>query len=104
MPAWLRLLIISLPLTAFGFEKHLPPGVTQIAPGVWFMEEFICNVEFIEMKDYLIVVDAGFPYVARKAMANAKQLSSKPVKLVFDTHHHGDHLYGNHNGPSGCLR
>jgi len=70
-----------------------------IAPGVWFregdMEQGHCNNIIIEMKDYLIVVDANFPSGARGAMADAKRLSPKPVKYVFDTHHHGDHLYGN---------
>src|SRR3989442_10550275 len=47
------------------------------------------------MKDYLIVGDANFPSGARAAMADAKRVSSKPVKYVFDTHHHGDHSYGN---------
>src|SRR5262249_7120501 len=49
----------------------------------------------IEMKDYLIVVDANFPSGARLAMEAAKKVSGKPVKYVFDTHHHGDHSYGN---------
>ena len=47
------------------------------------------------MKDYLIVVDANFPSGARATMADVKRISSKPVKYVFDTHHHGDHSYGN---------
>jgi cyclase len=56
-----------------------PNTVKQIAPGVWFREGDIqqqghCNNIIIEMKDYLIIVDA---------------------KYVFDTHHHGDHAYGN---------
>jgi cyclase len=77
-----------------------PGTVKQIAPGVWFREGEIetmghCNNAIIEMKDYLIVVDANFPSGARLAMADAKKLSNKPVKYVFDTHHHGDHLYGN---------
>ena len=70
-----------------------------VAPGIWFregdMEQGHCNNVIIEMKDYLIVVDANFPSGARAAMADAKRISSKPVKYVFDTHHHGDHLYGN---------
>ena len=70
-----------------------------IAPGVWFregdMDQGHCNNVIIEMKDYMIVVDANFPSGARGAMADVKRLSSKPVKYVFDTHHHGDHLYGN---------
>jgi len=76
-----------------------PETVRLIAPGVWFregdMEQGHCNNIIIEMKDYLVVVDANFPSGARGAMADARRLSSKPVKYVFDTHHHGDHLYGN---------
>jgi cyclase len=91
-------------LTAVGFL--LPPGeaqpgsVKQIVPGVWFREGDLkgqghCNNIIIEMKDYLIIVDANFPSGARLALADAKKVSSKPVKYVFDTHHHGDHAYGN---------
>ena len=47
------------------------------------------------MKDYLIVVDANWPSGARLALEDARKLSKKPVKYVFDTHHHGDHSYGN---------
>src|SRR5579864_1302244 len=76
-----------------------PETVRIVAPGVWFregdLEQGHCNNIIIEMKDYLIVVDANYPSGARGTMADVKRLSSKPVKYVFDTHHHGDHLYGN---------
>jgi len=76
-----------------------PETVRLVTPGVWFregdMDQGHCNNVIIEMKDYLIVVDANFPSGARGAMADAHRISSKPVKYVFDTHHHGDHLYGN---------
>jgi glyoxylase-like metal-dependent hydrolase (beta-lactamase superfamily II) len=77
-----------------------PGSVKKITDGVWFREGEIqsqghCNNIIIEMKDYLIVVDANFPSGARAAIADAKKVSSKPVRYVFDTHHHGDHAYGN---------
>ena len=76
-----------------------PETIRLIAPGVWFregdMEQGHCNNTIIEMKDYLVVIDANFPSGARGAMADCKRLSPKPVKYVFDTHHHGDHIYGN---------
>ena len=76
-----------------------PNTVKQIAPGIWFREGDLdqghCNNTIIEMKDYLIVVDANFPSGARAVLADAKRVSSKSVKYVFDTHHHGDHAYGN---------
>ena len=78
----------------------VPDTLKLVVPGVWFREGDLkdkghCNNTIIEMKDYLIVVDANFPSGARLAMADAKRVSSKPVKYVFDTHHHGDHSYGN---------
>jgi cyclase len=89
----------------------------DIAKGVWFLEgdlsKGLCNNTIIEMKDYLVVIDANYPTGARLAMDAAKKLSPKPVKYVFDTHHHGDHAYGNagldrerrqDDGVSGCRR
>ena len=81
-------------------KDRAPGSMLLVAPGVWFREGEIkaqghCNNVIIEMKDYLIVVDANFPSGARAAMADAKKVSAKPVKYVFDTHHHGDHAYGN---------
>src|SRR3979409_1251809 len=95
--AFASMLSVGLLLT---HGEAQPNTVKQIVPGVWFREGDIknqghCNNIIIEMKDYLIVVDANFPSGARAAMADAKKVSSKPVKYVFDTHHHGDHAYGN---------
>jgi cyclase len=70
-----------------------------IAPGVWFLlgdaAKGYCNNVIIEMKDYLIVVDANYPGRARELVAQIHQLSPKPVRFVFDTHAHRDHSYGN---------
>lgn len=74
--------------------------IERIIPGVWFREGDLaqfghCNNIVIEMKDYLIVIDANYPSGARALMEDIPKVSSKPVKYVFDTHHHGDHAYGN---------
>src|SRR5688572_17456485 len=93
--AVLALLPLFLPSTG-----AQPGSMKQITSGVWFREGEIkdaghCNNIIIEMKDYLIVVDANFPSGARLAISDAKKVSPKPIKYVFDTHHHGDHAYGN---------
>ncbi len=101
-----RFAVLSLFLTLAALALFVsrtdakPETIAQIAPGVWFREGDLtklghCNNIVIEMKGYLIVVDANFPSGARATMADVKRVSSKPVKYVFDTHHHGDHSYGN---------
>jgi glyoxylase-like metal-dependent hydrolase (beta-lactamase superfamily II) len=105
MPIRLRALLFlafaTLAATAFFVSRSdaTAETVRLVTPGVWFregdMDQGHCNNIIIEMKDYLIVVDANYPSGARGTMADTKRLSSKPVKYVFDTHHHGDHLYGN---------
>lgn len=71
----------------------------EVAPGVWFRlgenDMGHCNNVIIEMADYLVVIDANYPSGAKLVMEDVKRVSSKPVKYVFDTHHHADHLYGN---------
>ena len=99
---WLTLSGFAL-LAAMAFfttrTEAQPNQVKLIVPGVWFREGDMdlghSNNAIIEMKDYLIVVDANFPSGAKLAMETAQRISSKPVKYVFDTHHHGDHSYGN---------
>ena len=69
-----------------------------IARGVWFLTgdtNGYSNTVVIEMRDYLIVVDANYPGRAKELLGIVKQLSPKPVRYVFDTHAHGDHAYGN---------
>jgi cyclase len=83
-----------------GTGQAVPETIQAIVPGVWFREGDLKNLGhsnniLIEMADYLIVVDANFPSGARAMMADAKKVSPKPVRYVFDTHHHGDHAYGN---------
>jgi glyoxylase-like metal-dependent hydrolase (beta-lactamase superfamily II) len=89
------LILIAFFVTQGGAQ---PNSVKKIADGVWFregdMKQGHSNNTIIEMKDYLLVVDANFPSGARLALADAKRLSPKPVKYVFITHHHGDHDYG----------
>jgi len=95
---WMAAMLLLL-ASAGSAADGLPDAVSEVAPGVWFRlgEASLgyCNNTIIEMKDYLIVVDANYPGGAREVMAAARKLSAKPVKYVFDTHHHRDHTYGN---------
>ena len=71
----------------------------RIADGVWFRvgerEHGHCNNVVIDVGEGLLVVDANFPSGAQALMEDIKQVTTKPVSYVFDTHHHGDHAYAN---------
>ena len=74
--------------------------VKELAPGVYFHEGDLtgrghCNNGWVVFKDYVLVVDANFPSGAREVLPKIKELTAKPIRFAFDTHHHGDHSYGN---------
>jgi len=72
----------------------------QIAPDVYFHEGDIkghghCNNGWIIFEDYVLVIDANFPSGANEIIPKIKAITDKPIRFAFDTHHHGDHAYGN---------
>ena len=47
--------------------------------------------------DGVFVIDNQFAPLTPKILTAIKALSDKPVKIVMNTHHHGDHTGGNEN-------
>jgi cyclase len=75
-------------------------NVVPMAKDVYFHQGDIdrlghCNNGWIIFKDYVLVVDANFPSGAQNILPKIRALTSKPIRFAFDTHHHGDHAYGN---------
>ncbi len=84
------------------------PGVVEVgkvdsvAPDVYFHEgqlsdtaDAVCNNGWIIFEDYVLVIDANFPAGARQIIGKIRSLTDKPIRFALDTHHHGDHAYGN---------
>jgi len=80
--------------------------VREIAPGVFFRYSSISATDktvpfggsnniWIVFKEYVVVIDANFPKEAGDVLEAIKKTTKLPVKYVFDTHHHGDHAWGN---------
>jgi cyclase len=72
----------------------------QVADGVFFHRGDIehqghCNNGWIIFKDYVLVIDANFPSGAQNILPKIRAITNKPIRFAFDTHHHGDHAYGN---------
>jgi glyoxylase-like metal-dependent hydrolase (beta-lactamase superfamily II) len=74
--------------------------VDTVVNAVYFHEGDIegqghCNNGWITFKDYVLVIDANFPSGAQTILPKIRANTGKPVRFAFDTHHHGDHAYGN---------
>ncbi len=80
--------------------------VKEVAPGVFFRYSSISATDksvpfggsnniWVVFEDYVVVIDANFPKEAGDVIAAIKKTTDKPIRYVFDTHHHGDHSYGN---------
>jgi phosphoglycerate dehydrogenase-like enzyme/glyoxylase-like metal-dependent hydrolase (beta-lactamase superfamily II) len=92
------------------FADSSPPAmkfneVREVAPGVFFRYSVIdakdmstfggCNNIWVVFEEYVAVIDANFPKEANDVIAAIRKTTDKPIRYVLDTHHHGDHAYGN---------
>lgn len=77
-----------------------PNTVVEVAPGVYFRHGDLeanghCNNGIVLFRDFAVVIDGNFPSGAEACLADARKVTDKPIRFVFNTHHHGDHAYGN---------
>ncbi len=80
--------------------------VKEVAPGVFFRYSAISATDksvafggsnniWVVFEDYVVVFDANFPKEAGDVIEAIKKTTDKPIRYVLDSHHHGDHAYGN---------
>jgi glyoxylase-like metal-dependent hydrolase (beta-lactamase superfamily II) len=74
--------------------------VQELAKGIYFhqgnlLEKGHCNQGFVIFKNFVLVIDGNFPSGAEEVLAEIRKITDKPIRFAFDTHHHGDHMYGN---------
>src|SRR5574343_264330 len=104
---WIAAMLLALPLWggAAEFDYGLKPQ--QVADGVFVLigktEDFdtrnggnIVNTGFIVAPEGVIVIDSGPSLRYGQQMREAiSTVTSKPIALVINTHHHPDHFLGN---------
>ena len=85
---------------ALGGARGAVNEVETVGADVYFHEGELrpsghCNNGWVVFEDYVLVIDANFPSGARVIIPKIEAITTKPVRFAFDTHHHGDHAYGN---------
>ena len=93
------LVVLLAFLTVLAAGRAQINTVQTVAPDVYFHEgdprRGHSNNGWIVLDDYVLVIDANYPSGAQEVMPKVLATSAKPVRFVVDTHHHGDHAYGN---------
>ena len=100
--------LLTLAAEAELLRGPVPAGAAEaaaaelVAPDIYFLEgnvadnaDAVCNNGWIMFEDYVLVIDANFPAGAKLIISKIRSLTDKPIRFALDTHHHGDHAYGN---------
>jgi cyclase len=95
------LLPVFLLMSAFCTNAQ-PKPVRELAPGIFYYfgdekQQKSANCTWIVFKDYVLVIDANYPWGAEEILQEIKKTTDKPVRFVFNTHYHHDHTFGNAN-------
>ena len=90
-------LLLFVPISKL-FAQTRP--VLELAPGVFYywgdeLQQKSANCTWIVFKDYVLVVDANYPWGAEEILKDIRKTTTKPVRFIFDTHYHHDHSFGN---------
>jgi cyclase len=93
------IIFISMLLTAGKLFSQSRP-VSELAPGVFFyfgdeLQQKSANCVWIVFKDYVLAIDANYPWGAEEIVTQIRKTTDKPIRFLFDTHYHHDHTFGN---------
>ena len=72
-----------------------PWKISMIRGDVGIFSEKGGTIGFLLSKKGIVVVDSQFPEQSTHLIGELKKKSDKPIKLLINTHHHGDHTAGN---------
>lgn len=94
------LLAIVFICSVQAFTQSKP--VREIAPGVFYYfgdetQQKSANCTWIVFRDYVLAIDANYPWGAEEIIQEIKKTTDKPIRFVFNTHYHHDHSFGNAN-------
>lgn len=95
---FLFVLAAALPVNDSKGQQAL---VRELAPGVFYyygdeLQQKSANCTWIIFKDYVLAIDANYPWGSKEILAEIRKTTDKPVRYVFNTHYHHDHTFGNY--------
>lgn len=113
MTAFTRLAGVAVMLAiywpVFATEDLLPPvemTPVQVSEHAWYVPGgtgvatdnygFVSNAAFVVTNEGVVVFDTlGTPALGVKLLAAIRSVSDAPIKRIYISHYHADHMYGN---------
>ena len=103
-----KLALCSVPVTLFAVGGAFAQGqqrdfsavqikTHQVVGNVYYLEGDGGNVGLLVGDDGVLMVDDQFAPLSEKLLAAIRGLSDKPIRMLVNTHVHGDHTGGNEN-------
>jgi glyoxylase-like metal-dependent hydrolase (beta-lactamase superfamily II) len=89
--------LAPLHLSAQGDMSNVEIIPHQLADGLYYLEGQGGNIGVSIGEDGVFIIDDQFAPLSGKILDAIAELSSDPVRFVFNTHNHGDHVGGNAN-------
>lgn len=90
------LFIFSIAIYAQGMDT-VEIKSTKLTEHIYFLEGAGGQIGVSIGNDGIFIIDDQFAPLSDKIIAKLKTLSDKPIKMVVNTHFHGDHTGGNEN-------
>ncbi len=85
------------------------PEIREVSPGIYAYLQLdgswgLNNTGFIVGKDAVTVIDSCFTAARTQAFIKAiHSVADKPLPTLINTHHHGDHTFGNYQFTSATI-
>jgi cyclase len=103
-----KLALCSLPVLLLAAQSAAAQGPQQdfsavqikthrVAGNVYYLEGQGGNVGLLVGDDGVLLIDDQFAPLSEKLLAAIRELSDKPIRMLVNTHVHGDHTGGNEN-------
>jgi cyclase len=70
-------------------------GFHRLRRGTGFFTGRGGTIGWLATPDALVVIDTQFPDTAETFLGGLRRRSDRPIDLLINTHHHGDHVGGN---------
>ncbi|MEO8475155.1 MAG: MBL fold metallo-hydrolase [Chryseolinea sp.] len=96
----MRTFLTYLTIFLFSQGSFAQSSVRELAPGVFYyfgdeLKNRSANCTWVVFQDYVLVIDANYPWAAKEILQEIRKTTPKPVRFVFNTHYHHDHTFGN---------